>query len=197
MRQKLLFIALLLSFTLGGAYAGTITPATTNQPKYVISNPEASINGHTQVLHDFYLFKDSDCRELIGVIKAGTAIEVLHSEFRYYRTAKGRISRVLHDYDRLGLKVGDVFDILFWCEDDTWLVGYKGKLTYLPFRPDFETNRISAGVYDYSDQFEGYIIDNQEDKTILLLVRLNDNRLGWIKIDNRGFYEGIYRHIQY
>ena len=88
MRKKLLFIALLLSFTLGGAYAGTITPATTNQPKYVISNPEASINGHTQVLHDFYLFKDSDCRELIGVIKAGTAIEVLHSEFRYYRTAK-------------------------------------------------------------------------------------------------------------
>ena len=134
---------------------------------------------------------------LIEQIKSGTEIEVLHSEFYYYKAARGKITRVLNDYNKLGLKVGDVFEIFLWSEDDYWIVGYKGQLTYLPFRPDFETNKISAGIYDYADQFEGYIIDNQEDKTVLLLVRLKDGRVGWIKYDNRGFYDGIYSHIAY
>lgn len=189
-----------LSIESGRVYSCKLeTPDNLNilEPQYVIVNPDIYPLGKTKVLHDFYFFEKSDCKKLIGNIARDEEIEVLQTEFHYYRAIKGEITKVLNDYDKVGFKVGDTFDIFLWWGDDTWLVSYKGELTYMPFRPDFTENTIGHGIYDFCDLFEGKIIDDYEDKTALFKVKTKEGKIGWIKYDSRGVYDGIYRHFEF
>lgn len=167
------------------------------EPKYVLVNPDIYPLGKTTVLHDFYLFEKSNCEKYIGEIKSGEQIEVLQTEFHYYKATTGRITKVLNDYYNKGYKVGDTFDIFLWWGDNSWLVYYKGELTYLSFRPDFIEKTIEPGIYDFCDEFEGVIDNNKEDKTALFKIKTKDGRIGWIKYDTRGLYDGIYRHFAF
>jgi hypothetical protein len=176
-----------------------VTPSNLNirRPLYTLVNPDIYPLGYSTVLHDFYLFERADCMKFIGRVNSGDVVEVLATEFHYYKTAKGKVTNVLNDYQFIGLCKGDIFDIFLWAGDDTWIVNYKGQIIYLPFSPDFIERTITTGIYDYSDVFEGTIIENQEDKTAFFKVRTRDGVVGWIKFDSRGLYDGIYNHFEF
>jgi hypothetical protein len=163
----------------------------------VLVNPDIYPLGETSALHEFYFFADKTCRNCIGTIKTGEVITVLSTEFRYYKAVKAQITKVYHDYNRVGYRVGDIFHIFLWWGDNIWLVNYKGKTTYIPCNPDFISKKVEPGVYDGQNEIAGVILDNQEDKTALFKIRTRSGRVGWIKYETRGLYDGIYNHFKF
>lgn len=197
MKYKYLLLAVLFLSFCGFGFAQTPEGAEVNKPKFVLVNPDIYPIGTTRVLHNFYFFADSNCEDFIDIVTQGSEVKVLQTEFQYFATTKGQITKVLHDYSNVGYKEGDVFDIFLWCGDNTYLVNYKGEITYMSFRPDFVSKTISPGYYDFTDEFEGVIIDSYQDLTAKFQVKLSDGRIGWIKYDNRGLYDGIYNHFTF
>lgn len=174
-----------------------------NEPKYVIVNPDIYPLSNTKVLHDFYLFEKSDCKKYIGEVKRDEEVHVLQTEFHYYKAATGKITKVLAGGEKVGYKVGDTFDIFLWYGDDTWLISYNGEYVYEAFRPDFVEKTIGKSWYSDAitganmSSFEAYITNNEEDKIALFKVKTKDGKIGWIKYDTRGLYDGIYRHLAF